>query len=333
MEVETMKRSKVLVISTELDSHLELVIKELNRKNISCVNFFPEELPCFNSLTYHFCAKNNRFKFFGSLKNKNESIDLESILSVWFRKPKPHIISNDLIEKGIIDFSRKETENSLEWLYKILECRWVNNPIQSRYVGQKSYQLKMASKLNLKIPRSLVTNDPDDVIDFFKKCNGQVAIKPFSPPAVASNDGVCGLYTHKLKKEDLSNIDFVKYAPCFFQEYIKKKSELRLTVVGNKIFSCEIDSQANEESKYDWRRSSKIFSVPHKIINLPFSLEKKYIRLIKEMGLLFGAIDVIKTPEDKYVFLEVNPNGQWLWIEQLTGAKISKAIADLLSNA
>jgi glutathione synthase/RimK-type ligase-like ATP-grasp enzyme len=105
-----------------------------------------------------------------------------------------------------------------------------------------------------------------------------------------------------------------------------------LTIVGNKIFSCEIDSQASKESRHDWRRSSKIFSVPHKIINLPFSLEKKCIRLVEELGLLFGAIDIIKTPEDQYIFLEVNPNGQWLWIEQLTGAKISTAIADLLSG-
>lgn len=327
-----MKRSKVLVISTELDSHLDLVIKELNRRNIDCIKFFPEELPCYNFLTYGFYTKNEKFKFFGNLENKNRSIDLGNLLSVWFRKPRPHIISNDLAEKGVIDFSKKETENSLEWLYKILECRWVNNPVQIRYVSQKSYQLKVASKLSLKIPRSLITNNPSDAIDFFEECNGQVAIKPFSPPAVASKDGVCGLYTHKLEKDDLSKIDFVKYAPCFFQEYIKKKSELRLTIVGNKIFSCEIDSQASKESRHDWRRSSKIFSVPHKIINLPFSLEKKCIRLVEELGLLFGAIDIIKTPEDQYIFLEVNPNGQWLWIEQLTGAKISTAIADLLSG-
>jgi len=329
-EENQMKKSKILIISTESDAHLHSVCKELDKRNIRWVKFFPENLPYHNLLTYKFDSENGRFSLSGNIDAENNNIDLKNIRSVWFRKPLTHKISPDLSEKGIIEFAKKETENSLTWLYKILQCKWVNNPIQMYYIKQKSYQLKVASEIGLDIPKSLITNNPQDVIDFFKECNGQVAIKPLSPPAVATTDGVCGLYTHKIEKKDLLQIDFVKYAPCFLQEYIPKKTELRITVVGDKIFACEIESQVNEDSKYDWRKSNEVLSLPHRLIKLPFDIENKCMKLTKKLGILFGAIDIIKTPNDQYVFLEINPNGQWLWIEELTGAKISSAIADLL---
>jgi len=328
-----MKAPKILIVSTDSDAHLRPVCEELDRKNIPWIQFCPENLPYYNTLTYKFGGGKDNFILSGKLVNsKKEKIEIENIRSVWFRRSLSHKINPDLQEKGIIEFAKKEAQNSLIWLCKILPCRWINNPIQMQYIKQKSYQLKIASELGFKIPKSLITNDPNDVISFFKECKGQVAIKPLSPPAVATDDGVCGLYTHKLKKEDLLHINFVKYAPCFLQEYIHKKNELRITVVGDKTFSCEIGSQTREDAKYDWRSSSEVLSLPHKIIKVPNEIEKKCLNLTKRLGILFGAIDIIKTPNNQYVFLEINPNGQWLWIEELTGAKISSAIAELLGN-
>lgn len=328
-----MKKEKVLIITTRSDQHVDPVCKELNKRNIDWFKFFPEDLPYQNLLTYKLGHRNNNFNLSGTITNsKNCKVKIENIMSVWFRRSLRHKISPDLKDKGIVEFAKKETENSLLWLYKILPCKWVNNPIHMNHIKQKSYQLKIACTLGLKIPKSLITNNPQDAIDFFKECRGQVAIKPLSPPAVATKGGVCGLYTHKMEKKDLLQINFVKYAPCFLQEYVPKKNELRVTVVKDKVFACEIESQQEESSKYDWRKANNVLSLPHKLVKLPVTIEKKCIELTKKLGILFGAIDLIKTPDNKYVFLEINANGQWLWIEELTGAKISTAIAELLAT-
>jgi len=120
-------------------------------------------------------------------------------------------------------------------------------------------------------------------------------------------------------------------APILAQEYIEKKLELRITIVGQKMFTCAIHSQDSEQTRIDWRRYD-FRNVKHLPYQLPEKIKQKLHKLMKIWNLSFGAIDMILTPEGKYVFLEINPNGQWLWIEQLTEMPISRVIAELLAN-
>ena len=120
-------------------------------------------------------------------------------------------------------------------------------------------------------------------------------------------------------------------APVMAQEYVPKKLELRVTIVGEKIFTCAIYSQGSEKTKIDWRHYDSE-KVKHEIFKLPKEIEHKILLFMKEAGLKFGAIDMILTPKDEFVFLEVNPSGQFGWIEDLTGMPISKSIAELLIN-
>lgn len=104
---------------------------------------------------------------------------------------------------------------------------------------------------------------------------------------------------------------------------------LVVTKPGDKVFPCAISSQNSQQTIEDWRRYD-LPNTPHKPYALPMDLEQKCIALVKTLGLIFGCIDMIITPNNEYVFLEINPNGQWLWIEQLTGLPIAKALAELL---
>ena len=120
----------------------------------------------------------------------------------------------------------------------------------------------------------------------------------------------------------------------FVQEYVEKEFELRVTVVGRKVFACKIDSQCMDEDKgkVDWRQGYD-FGLKHEPFDLPASVEDFCRNYLHEMCLNFGCFDFIVTPQGEYVFLECNPNGQWLWIELLTGQKISVAIAECLIRA
>ena len=120
----------------------------------------------------------------------------------------------------------------------------------------------------------------------------------------------------------------------FVQEYIDKQFELRITIVGCEVFACKIDSQCMDEDKgkVDWRQGYD-YGLKHEPFDLPAPVADFCRSFLQEMHLHFGCFDFIVTPDGKYVFLECNPNGQWLWIELLTGQKISEAIAECLIKA
>lgn len=114
-----------------------------------------------------------------------------------------------------------------------------------------------------------------------------------------------------------------------FQELIEKAFEVRVTVVGKQVFATEIHSQQSQRTKDDWRRYD-LENTPHKEHVLPSEIESACLNLTRHYSLAFAAIDIIVTPKGKYVFLEINPNGQWLLLEKLTGQPISEALAQML---
>lgn len=120
-------------------------------------------------------------------------------------------------------------------------------------------------------------------------------------------------------------------APCLFQKHIQKPHELRVTVVGQKIFPIKINSQETEETRIDWRRDQSLDAYHlYEITKIPLTLERRIYSYMRSEDLKYGAFDFIVSPNGKYFFLECNAAGQWLWLEDATGAQISTAVAELL---
>ena len=139
------------------------------------------------------------------------------------------------------------------------------------------------------------------------------------------------LFTRRVRREELSRITQRAHnCPIILQEYIEKDFELRITIVGNKTFACAIHSQKSKKTSEDWRRYD-IDNTPHEIFDLPRDINDKLVSLVKHLGLVFGCIDMIVTPKGEFVFLEINPNGQWLWIERLTGMPIGEELAHMIA--
>ena len=101
--------------------------------------------------------------------------------------------------------------------------------------------------------------------------------------------------------------------------------------MGNRHFVCKIDSQKSARAKYDWRRYD-IPSTPHSAIEPPEEIRQMVTEMLSKLELEYGAFDFIVTPDEKWVFLEVNCMGQWLWIEQLANLPISDAIVSWLKS-
>ena len=123
--------------------------------------------------------------------------------------------------------------------------------------------------------------------------------------------------------------DAVRYAPHLFQKYIDKAYEVRVTVINSQCFAVRIDSQANAKTKIDWRNYD-LEHTPHSALVLPAEIEQRILNYVRSYGLTFSALDFIVTPTDDWVFLENNPNGQWLWLEELTGLPMTEALISAL---
>ncbi len=115
------------------------------------------------------------------------------------------------------------------------------------------------------------------------------------------------------------------------QREISKASDLRVTVVGDDVFAVSIDSQTQTETEVDWRKGDGL-QLGHAITQLPDEIASRCVELVRAMDLRFGAIDLIEDREGRYWFLEINPNGQWAWLETRTGAPIASAIVDELAR-
>jgi len=320
----------ILIITNGVEETPNLVISELLRMNERFVRVNIENFPITTSL----CMSHSKTGCVARIKTDSDELDSSEIKSVWYWKPAPPNLPQ-FFDDGITKFVRNEVATSLWSFYTTLKARWVNPPLVGTKLleDNKLFQLEFASKIGLNVPETIITNDPDEVTRFAERHSGVVVLKPlYTSCIVSSSDELFLIYTRKLTtKEIRGEADTIRSCPVFVQQYIPKKLELRITVVGAQVFSCAIYSQERNESACDWRHSD-IASLRHETFQLPANVEDKVKKLVNTLGLVYGAIDMIVTPSDEFFFLEINPNGQWLWIEQITGQKLSRAIASELAN-
>lgn len=195
----------------------------------------------------------------------------------------------------------------------------------------KVLQLNLALKNGLSIPFSFSGGDPAIAFDWISQIDVPLCSKAIEAGRFTDTSGQrFGRYTAPFEKRSLENLASLQDCPVTIQEFIPKKLELRSTVIGEKILTAAIDtSKSNQESQQDWRHYDWA-NTRYSVFQLPHEIELRVFALMKDLGLSFGAIDFILDTEERFVFLEVNPIGQFLWIEDLTDLPICRTMAEHL---
>jgi glutathione synthase/RimK-type ligase-like ATP-grasp enzyme len=312
----------ILIVTNREDHTADFGIMEIQRRGLSYIRFNTEDFPL-NAVS---SVGENHSSI--RLEKSSKEIPLDEVESVWYRRPIPPRFTDDL-EPGAKDFIAHESRDFLLGIWRGLKCQWINHPDQLRLAGSKVEQLSRMRKMGLKVPRTVITNDPITASEFFSANNGKVIAKP-----VSTNHGEIGghefiLYTNLVSNKSLAHLETVRYSPVIFQERVEKISDIRVTVVGTRVFATEIHSQSLASAQLDWRRNA--LDLRHTAFKLPDNVEDQCLKLVRSYGLIFGTIDLVRTLTD-YVFLELNPNGQWAWIEIMTGQPISKHLINSLSG-
>lgn len=218
-------------------------------------------------------------------------------------------------------------EAVLGWLDGLTSERWVNAPRTALEAESKLLQLRSASAAGLRIPRTLVTSDPELVRAFAASCPGGIVHKSLTEPVVWSSAGAGFLFTTAVSETDLHELDRLLVHDALFQERLRPRRELRVTVVGDRCFTAAITPIASE--LIDWRRALAARAVRYAVVTLPDDLRSRILGLMRTIGLEFAAIDLIED-DDGYVFLEVNPPAAYRWLEVGLGLPITEALCDRL---
>ncbi|MGH7203380.1 MAG: ATP-grasp domain-containing protein, partial [Candidatus Levyibacteriota bacterium] len=246
----------ILLISHKTDPHVDAVVNYLNKFNSTYFRLNTEELPEKVSAHWELTSKNQD----GILQvSPSQYLRFSDIRACWYRKP--YLAQNkktDMSDQAR-QFVSEQSDAFLEDLWvSLADNFWINYPHTIRQSGHKMTNLKIASELGLHTPQTIVTLSPQEASRFYHQCKGNVVTKTLYGTVMNYEEKRYAIYTHKLIPEDLKQIDNVKYAPTLFQEYISKKIEIRVTIVGKKIFACEIHSQDSEKTKIDWRHYDNV---------------------------------------------------------------------------
>ena len=248
----------------------------------------------------------------------------QDVHAIWYRRPQTIKHAQfDSTPEG--DYVRAEWSEFLECFFAhVPREKWVNHPSCNAVASRKLEQLTTAATLGFKVPDTLVTQRPEELQHFYREHHGQVIIKPISTGYIErkGEDKDSLIYTNRVLRSHLDNLDDLANCPALFQKFIQKKNDVRITVVGNDIHAVSlVASDPSGEQRCDIRRNN-MADVIYGLVTLPEKVRQSIRRLMRHYKLQFGAIDMVVSVSGEWYFLEINPNGQWAWLDQTGGTNI-----------
>lgn len=321
-----MARETVLILTQPMDTTADYVLLALEKRGVEVARFDIAWFPGQASLVARLDSgdQDMNAKIISTL---GRSVNLQDVASVLYAKPRDFAFDESL-EPDARKFARGESLMGLGGVLRSTACRWVNHPEKLATANYKPLQLTVASRLGLPIPRTLITNDPAAVRDFVRSAEGGAIYKTLFAPEVRSDIySITRVLTSRVSLEDLDAAERVRYAPCLLQDFVPKAFEVRVTVINGHVFAVALHAP-EPGVVVDWRAVTDLKYSPHQ---MPAGVEERIVRMVDEFGLMFAALDLVVTPDNEYVFLELNPCGQWGWLEAETGLPMTEALADCLA--
>jgi glutathione synthase/RimK-type ligase-like ATP-grasp enzyme len=324
---------KILIVTNSHDLHADLVTARLIARDAFPFRLNLDAFP----RDYQTCQWFADGKLHNKIRRIDDAawLDLNQVGAVWIRKDGEYSFVSDDLSAQELAFARLETEHALFSLLYTLDCFWMSHPVALRGAQWKGEQLQRAARLGFRVPDSLITNAPDEVRRFRRDTAGEMVFKAMSSPMLAAEQVAAeqriagGLRTAIVDQDMMDSVDAVRQMACHFQQYIPKQHELRVTVIGERVFAARIHSQDDERTAIDSRDMSA--PIRYEAATLSAELAQRCLAFVRSYDLAYGALDLIVTPAGDVVFLENNPAGQFLYIEQLIPEfKMIDAVADVL---
>jgi hypothetical protein len=247
------------------------------------------------------------------------SADIKDLSGIWYRRVQPFQIAAQLTDQQVRHFAASECRHA--FFAMLDECpNVINSPWAETVADRKPHQLARAIEAGMNVPPTLVSSDPTEIVDFRERLGADIVFK------ILTNTRTQFTETRVLEHSDLDRIDATRHAPTIFQKKLDADHHLRVTVIDDHMFAARLRTMS-PDARHDWRLDH---GVRIEAMELSADQRVKILDLMRRLGLRFGALDFLVTPDGCDWFLEVNPAGQFLFVELETGQPISRTLAEAL---
>ncbi|OLT20422.1 hypothetical protein BJF78_35525 [Pseudonocardia sp. CNS-139] len=318
----------VLVLAADTDRTADSVVSGLTEQGTPVLRVDTSWFPQRMNLSVEFEDGSCR----GTLWTEHHTVDLSEVRSVWVRTPSAYSFSEEM-SAAERDFARREAKIGVGGALMALPgVLWVNRPDMAATAVYRPLQWQVAARCGLRVPRTLVTNDGGAVERFAKSARDGVVVKPLSANLIYEDGTYKTGWTRRLSTQDLTDLSGIGTTAHLIQDWIDKVWECRAVVVADEIFAVAIHA-GSAEAHVDWR--SDYPSLTYEVIELPPHIAESLRSVMRELGLIYGAFDLSISREggsNEYWFLEVNPGGQYGFLEAATGVPITESLVRLLAR-
>ena len=317
-----MSGDTVLLVTASYDKSCEYVQSALGKNGTPYFRLDTDRFP--SEIQAIFDPQNTL-----TISDGSRVISGNDVKSVWYRR---HATPNlpEHLEPGVREFCEREARAFLDGALATLPTpHWLSPREAISRCERKPFQLSLAADLGFSIPSTVMTNHIHTVRRFSQEHD--LVAKAVSAGYIKGLEGNQAIFTSALAESDFEDLTGLALAPVTFQEHVEKLSDIRVTVVADDVFAAEILSQERASSRVDWRATDDP-ALPHRNHELPADIRRRCRDFVTQLGLVFGAIDFALRPDGTYLFFEINPNGEWLWLEDQLGFPIASRIASWLSS-
>lgn len=326
----------VLILSDNWEPSTNQVIDWLNYLNIKWLRINESDRLRIIGIEF----RDNEVSQLRLLLNNSIEINLDEITSYWYRRgflnTKHYFEDLEIIDAPQVAEQIKaslidDEQNVISFIHQYLKSNKINiNSYLTAYNDKTNYLLQ-AGLSGLEVPDTLICDNREQLTAFFNRNNGQVICKSINEGFTAKVDGyVYFNHTNLVTSHDIESCSS-SFFPTLFQKYIGKLFELRIFYLHGEFYAMAIFSQQNERTKVDFRNYDQLNPNRNVPYQLPKEIENKLNLFMKVIGLNCGSIDMILTEDYRYVFLEVNPVGQFNMVSIPCNYQLEKRIAEILN--
>jgi hypothetical protein len=312
-------KQSVLVLTNSRDETADFLTTKLQQVDLPFVRLNTDELQ--NSLRLSATEYDSYFVVRG------REYAPESFAHVWLRRPQPFTLqlSSDPAENLHI---QREWAAAVEgWLARIPPPRWINHPAANVSASYKIEQLFRAKRTGLCVPDTLVTQSFEEAKRFYDAHGGGIVVKPITGGYIEREDSHADtvIYTQVVSSEKLSLFPAGIACPTLLQQRIRKKCDVRVTVLDEDLHAVALTAIGTSAGQPLDVRQNNFIDIHHEPIKLPDVVESRIRDYVRSYGLRFAALDMAVDDRDAWVFFELNPNGEWAWLDLAGAADIARS--------
>lgn len=308
-----------LLVAWKKDYHAQAVKARLRESGHRAIILDTGDFPQFLSMTWTLDIDRQELVF---VDKTDGEVRVGPNTGIWWRRPADHDLSNAYSHPKIRSFAAGEARHALLGALCSVTPRFLNPPYNSRKAALKPVQLSAAKSVGLRVPRTVVTNVASEVLRAESKWKKKIVYKVLGGPDF-------GFFETRIfnRVNDEKDLDLLSSCPTIFQEFVEGEFDLRVTIVGRECFPGKVEFLKGHhpvDSRIDPTEISRT--------TLSSEVSQCLCDLMDKLGLNYAAVDLRYSQKEGYTFFELNPEGQYLWMERHTGFPISRAVASFLVN-